>query len=647
MDTTVATPTAPLNKRIVGIIKKAIEDALNWVFELTDMAAQTRGWVRLMVFLALWTFWTFQMVLTRYEDPRELLRPLAEAYDITELIIQFGVLAFRTLFAPEVWQHMLAIIAPYLLVEQMAAVYLADVFEKEVNVAQTFLSQAAFGEEYLVLRVREGKIMEEQYGSPILQIGGPGYIVVELDSAVLLERPDGSTRIIGPTMNHYSDSDVFHARLRQRGVIHGFERIRQCVDLRDVMGSQTVVSRSRDGIPVSAKDINFSYSVYRGENPQKTLQTPYPFDPAAIETMVYVSVTRTVGPGVPPFKKSDWMVSLPNPVMGNIIGGVSGYIGSNALSEFMSDIGAPEEEAWISREQSITQDSLVLSGMSSSSAVKIPFKAENVFGRVTQSQKIQEATNKILRNNGKQLNWMGPGTWETPKELVLTNYTEAWKQTIENKKIQREINIQREGMRYSELVTLLEDMPLTVYAQLYNKIERNQIEEQEAIEQLLDEYYKRLQNAEKLYQDKNLAVPEPLANAIAAIYRLKYHDVAEGYYLGLRIEKTPSPDPSVATLFTLRVGVFSGTVPGYITSSLNFDFGNSRELVFTFDLGANPVANIKLDGDSHRELNMHFNDFYNATQYELAMQPGTSCEIIVVCRQDGKVLGSQRHRLDA
>lgn len=628
MEATRLNSSAPLPDRVAFAIRTAIKDWLNWVFQLTDVAAYARATFRLLLFFGLFLFFTW-LAISHQEDPSLILAPLTGATvpDGPAYAVLLAVIA-------EILRHMLAVWAPYLLVEQLAAMYLADIFEKEVDVAARFIAQAAFGDEYMSIRVREGKILEEQHGSPILQIGGPGYIIVELDSAVLLERPDGSTRVIGPTIGHF----------RSREVIHGFERIRQCVDLRDILDGQNVVSRSRDGIPVTAQDITYSYSIYRGENPQKTLQTPYPFDPAAIEAMVYVSTTRPVGTIN---KKADWTVTLPGKIAGNVIGGVTGYIGSNTLGEFLSNMGAPEEEALISREESIIRDSQALAGTSEGGVARIPIKAANVIGRSSQSQRIFEAVNKIARNNGKQINWIGVGTWLTPKEIILNNYTEAWKQSIENRKIQNEINTQREGMKLTELVTLLEDMPLTVYAQLYSQIERKQITEQDAINEMLDEYHKHLQNAEKLYQDKNMPIPDTVANALAAISRLKYHDVSEGYSIGSRIESAPSQDIVGATLYTIRTGVFSGNLTGFSSSPINFDFGNSRELTFAFDLAASPAGAVSVLNGTHRELDMRFDDLYSITEYHVTLLPGATCELLIVCQQNGQVVGSQRLRLNA
>jgi hypothetical protein len=87
----------------------------------------------------------------------------------------------------------------YALARTKAAHYLADVFElDDESVAYNFIEDVAFGQGHELITIHEGKISEEDERSPLILIGGPGFVQVNLDSVALLERVDGIPEIIEP-----------------------------------------------------------------------------------------------------------------------------------------------------------------------------------------------------------------------------------------------------------------------------------------------------------------------------------------------------------------------------------------------------------------------------------------------------------------
>ena len=116
---------------------------------------------------------------------------------------------------------------------------------------------------------------------PTYLIGGPGKVIVDLDSVTLFERPDGTPRVIGPTANQQLG----------RATLQGFERFRQAIDIRDHYADLSVTSRSRDGIPVTATDVHMMFSVHRGGK-KATREFPYPFSEKAIEQLIYKSLSK-------------------------------------------------------------------------------------------------------------------------------------------------------------------------------------------------------------------------------------------------------------------------------------------------------------------------------------------------------------------
>ncbi len=135
------------------------------------------------------------------------------------------------------------------------------------------------------------------------------------------------TRVIGPTGREP------HGRAR----LNGFERIRQCVDLRDQHNTQTVVARSRDGILITARDIRYMYSIARGQH-IPSHANPYPFDEEAVrQAGLYPDAQRRETAGEP-----DWKKSLPGKIFSQINRHLSGFISSYNVGEFLANIGEPE-----------------------------------------------------------------------------------------------------------------------------------------------------------------------------------------------------------------------------------------------------------------------------------------------------------------
>ena len=87
----------------------------------------------------------------------------------------------------------------YALAQIKAARYLEDVYEiEDEDLASRFLEDVTFGYGSHKIVINEGKITEEDESSPVILIGGPGYIQVNLDSVALLEKVNGDPVVIHP-----------------------------------------------------------------------------------------------------------------------------------------------------------------------------------------------------------------------------------------------------------------------------------------------------------------------------------------------------------------------------------------------------------------------------------------------------------------
>ncbi|MGE5073346.1 MAG: hypothetical protein ACM3MF_07960, partial [Anaerolineae bacterium] len=219
----------------------------------------------------------------------------------------------------------LVLFIPSFLAMTIAGNYLADIFElKDPSVAWEYISGLALGGANYVIHIRDGKVSEESLDSPVVLIGGPGVVIAEFDSAALFEKPDGTPHVIGLA------SAVPDSGGHPNVVLEGFERLREpIINLRDqYIGSasgqpMTVVSRSLDGIPISAADVRGMFSVRRqkvNDVTVSTIQAPYPFDPEDIESILYKQAVPVLTEGpFPSGQPGPWTATMQGLIRGSLV----------------------------------------------------------------------------------------------------------------------------------------------------------------------------------------------------------------------------------------------------------------------------------------------------------------------------------------
>jgi hypothetical protein len=427
-------------KNIASALTHAIEGLLNRIFAFNHDTATIRSMVVSVGFIVLWLVLAFtNLPRAEYSALMKSWLDVYKAGDTQQILIT-GLSVFATIFLNlVVVRHLLALYVPFWLAQQVAAIYLADIFEKEDKVAQTFIQQATFGGYYHSIHIRQGKVVKGHEDSPVIQIGGPGYAVVELDSAVVFESPDGTARVIGPTPNDWHGY----------ALIQGFERIRQGIDLRDILQKQDVASRSIEGIPVTARDIQYSYSIYRGPNPVKSQRVPYPFDENAILSLVYAT-PRTVKLNETPVHKPDWLDPLPVKIMGQISSEMNSFINKRFLSDFLIAIDKPDDPG--SLDTAADGKRADQAGLPGVRVVYDPAQTSASVGQSRasgQAEELKPSLDYVPRSmltkifydsfqaraaRGNTLNWIGVGTWDTPSQaqVILKNHREAWRVSREN-----------------------------------------------------------------------------------------------------------------------------------------------------------------------------------------------------------------------
>ncbi len=411
-------------------------------------------------------------------------------------------------------QYYPILLASFFIALQCAALYLADIFELEdASVARHFIWAVALSGSEEVVRVSQGDVAEEYRSSPAYLIGGPGKVIVDLDSVALFEKPDGTPRVIGPTANEP----------RGRAPLEGFERFRQAVDIRDqyVDLHDQVKSRSLDGIEVRAADVKLMFSVYRG-GVKPSAEDPYPFSKDAVEQIIYKATSRVTPGGLTP---STYEFSWVNKMTGLIRNELSAFMSRHRLSAYLASIGLPEleklkqrEEALAEQAQKLTQTQQGFIGLNEQTSLpefQPRTRVTNLF-----TQFADEFTRKA-QSSGVELHWIGVGTWKTPTALIPEKHLEAWK--LSNENLYRESDevlyeLEKEAIM-QKTVSLIQDVPVAAYLTAASDEKENR----NAVRSLLLAYHQQLLEAAEFMRAKGEAVPPNIEEAVAYINNMFGH----------------------------------------------------------------------------------------------------------------------------
>ncbi len=350
------------------------------------------------------------------------------------------------------FRYLLVFTLPFLVALQLAATYLADIFESKVEIARTFIWQVALRGGNNKIRIYEGEMDRESEISPVSEIGGPGLVIVELDSAALFERPDGRPHVIGPTVN----GPV---------VLDGFERFRQAIDLRDHRTEiLDIASRSSDGIPVQAVNVNFLFSVLRNNN-QPSSENPYSFsNNNVIESLIYGQAARVTPDGPRPADISkDWAGTM----KGLIRKTLGEFMSEHNLTQYLASFGMPEIQS--AREQAnavvqVARRVLPPEGPLPTLAIDEtpppfiprPEIKSSLFGNFAQAFPV------LAAQRGVELHWVGIGSWKTPNEIIPEQHLDAWQLSMDNHAQQ---NIGRPDLHPRHIIRFIQDIPLARFVE--------------------------------------------------------------------------------------------------------------------------------------------------------------------------------------
>jgi hypothetical protein len=321
--------------------------------------------------------------------------------------------------------------------------FLADIFElKDARIAWRYIGNLATGSGGESIHLRQGRITETDRNSPILQIGGPGRVYVDYDTAALFERPDGTPHVVG--LGGASEASVGSPATGE--VLEGFERLREpVISLRDqYIGNPsgeplTVVGRSLDGMPISVTDVRGVFSIRRdtlGSDGAASTEHPFPFRSRDIENLIYrqavpVLTSDEYASGPP----GDWTTAMHVLIRESL----REFMSQNRLAEYLAGVGAHEAEQSEFRADTVLSKTLMVSTEVPERASPAAVSTPRFHPRTELSGKFKKYGSEFstrAQESGMELHWIGVGTWKMPDEsseaAVSEKHLEAWRMNREN-----------------------------------------------------------------------------------------------------------------------------------------------------------------------------------------------------------------------
>lgn len=388
--------------------------------------------------------------------------------------------------------------AVYKTAKNQAAQYLDDIYElNDVSLAESFIENVAFGgkEESLSFNfmkkstdeeddeeeedveeeedfatqskakqsssdgkiiINEGKVIKQDEKSPLILIGGPGYIKVNLGSAALLEQIDGSPRVI--SANHKTWKVNSFERLREIGEEDEIEKREYAtINLQEqfVAGIE-VKSRTKDGIPIEARDIKVIFHVVR--DPQSN--DPYSFDRDAVASLIYKQTLITPKP------EKNYGVSFPwdMSAIPLIKDEMEKLISSKALSEILSSVSQKELDYLKEDETSNTQMRVEITGQltRATSENKMKLRSFETRPEIT-NRFFEKAFIQKASELGIALQWIDVGTWYLPSPAIQESLKNAYELKEKNAKSKFAVEQSAKKIELEKMLELIKNSIIDPY----------------------------------------------------------------------------------------------------------------------------------------------------------------------------------------
>lgn len=507
------------------------EQLVNSIFAMRQSAGSIRISLILILFVLLWIFLSFYLHPWTWETLNEILLSATTTDPVTAAIVKL----IETFFARDVIGHLIALILPFWIALLLASLYLTDIFElRNPQIARRFITQAAFSAPRLLeLHLEEGAVRRADRDLPIVQIGGPGRVRINLENAAVFDRVDGSCKIIGPT---FGLPNSVH-------LLEGFERLRQVIDLRDQTSAFDVYGRTRDGIRIAIQDVRLIFSIRRNTSDQRQGQT-YTFTHSAVYDLVYrQGYQQTITP---------WT----NAMTGLVRSELTNFISEHTLGELMAAVEDDTIKRQVEIENSkrrylsklhrygflfksrgviypppplLVKKNRVATPYLKKKHKKAPVRFQpKIIARLRpQSYAPRAQLSRMFystfargfthraRQRGVRLEWINVGTWHPMAEIIPNQHIEAFQITVENstRGNARVLDTLKKQAQTEEIIRLLRQTPIYSFLRFRSTIS----DEDELIYQMINDYMGKLRSAIRIYKDQGRVAPPELSQAIQVI----------------------------------------------------------------------------------------------------------------------------------
>ena len=460
MSTAIQSRQTPRWGRLLAGTRSLFWAVASWILEMVDRMLEwalaltyPQVWLR---FLFLSAYILFGLVRPYHLHPRPIppgiplcpciLLPDADWVRGLRLSLSLTWEWFRFLFRWPIVRYWLWWFGPFFCAWVATAAFLERLFALprisrggvEPSLAPKVLYHRAFGPLYRwALVVGQGMVQDEN--SPLFLVGGPGWLQIGVDSAVVLEKVGrADLRILSPD-DVASYRPPLWIRWLQRLYVmpraavpmEPYERLRTVLDLRHQFLEFDLHLRTRDGVPLTFSKVRAVYGVDPGHR-RPTLARPYPFTSEALRRIA-LNETGSARPlhhdlpawqadQPPDYRTVDRMLGIMRTALRTQL---KDAVGRRTLQEVLAAIEPPEQTELEQRVLETTGATLVFP-----TQPPVPEPPANKARRFELSALLRQQPYHL---KGIHLYWADMNDWDVPVQGIKPQFLEAWELTRENR----------------------------------------------------------------------------------------------------------------------------------------------------------------------------------------------------------------------
>lgn len=573
------TGSAPSTSNQASTFGQAFELAISRIFSLTQSGGQIRGAMVRLLFFLIWILTAFWYHPFSDWSVRLFNLQMDPSSSPVAMLLVFIDHFLGFFLAGDTLTRLITIFLPVWLALEIASIYLMDIFElPKSSIGREFITRTAFAFPLMeMLVINSEALSRKQLDSPVIRIGGPSRVQVNVEYAAVFEKVNGTFHPISPNLRIQKHARSFRQRftdflaryfpallgvnathsngaggsngspgtpyyLPAMAALDGFERLRQIIDLRDQTACFTVEARTSDGILINVKDLRLIFSVWRGVD-QGALGRPFPVRRQAIYWLTY---QNSLG--------EHWAFTMQRLVQEEL----ARFISEHTLGELLAAIGEPEIQRQLALESAIqrkiwahrryarlrrarAQQQLPRRPQRYKKPIPLPYR-DRKHARRPRFQRFYSPTSAFLpvppsfiprpqlsnffrefasgfperaRLHGVRLEWIDIGSFSTNEQVIFNQHIEAWRITAENllRSSRRVLDELRRQSCNQEITRLLQAMPILSFIQL----QKQKTSSEDTLFELIGMYAAIMQSAREALLKQGKPVPISLEKALAAI----------------------------------------------------------------------------------------------------------------------------------